>query len=115
MTRTFIQTDEFVKQWTKLGMLDEDLRRLELELLKNPQAGDVVRGTGGLRKIRFSFENKGKRSSSRVCYVDFVVYETIYLITAYSKNEKDNLTEAECNVIKKGIEALKKQLQQGGC
>lgn len=39
MTRTFIQTDEFVKQWEKLGLTDEDLRKLELEILKNPQAG----------------------------------------------------------------------------
>ena len=46
MTRTFIQTNEFIKQWEKLGLTDDDLRRLELEILQNPQVGAVVRGTG---------------------------------------------------------------------
>lgn len=47
-----------------------------------------MQGTGGLRKVRFALENRGKSGSVRVVYVDFVVYETIYLITAYTKNEK---------------------------
>ena len=115
MIRTFIQTDEFVKQWEKLGLTDEDLRKLELEILKNPQAGPVIRGTGGLRKLRFAYENKGKSGSTRICYVDYVIYETVYLITAYAKNEKDNLTESERNEIRKVIMAIGKQLQEGEC
>ena len=115
MTRTFIQTDEFVKQWEKLGLTDEDLRKLELEILKNPQAGPVIRGTGGLRKLRFAYENKGKSGSTRICYVDYVIYETVYLITAYAKSEKDNLTESERNEIRKVIMAIGKQLQEGEC
>ena len=115
MIRTFIKTDEFVKQWEKLGLTDEDLRKLELEILKNPQAGPVIRGTGGLRKLRFAYENKGKSGSTRICYVDYVIYETVYLITAYAKNEKDNLTESERNEIRKVIMAIGKQLQEGEC
>ena len=110
MTRIFIQTDEFVKNWERLGLTDDDMRRLELEILKNPKIGSVIRGTGGLRKLRFSFENKGKSGSTRICYVDFLLLETVYLITIYPKNEKDNLTKAECNNIKKMIEALEKTL-----
>lgn len=110
MTRTFIQTDEFVKNWERLGLTDDDMRRLELEILKNPKVGSVIRGTGGLRKLRFSFENKGKSGSTRICYVDFLFLETVYLITVYPKNEKDNLTKAECNNIKKMIDALEKTL-----
>lgn len=60
MTRTFIQTDEFVRNWEKLGLTDVDMRRLELEILKNPHVGSVVIGTGKLRKMRFAFENEGK-------------------------------------------------------
>lgn len=115
MIRTFIQTDEFVKQWEKLGLTDEDLRKLELEILKNPQAGPVIRGTGGLRKLRFAYENKGKSGSTRICYVDYVIYETVYLITAYVKSEKDNLTESERNEIRKVIMEIGKQLQEGEC
>lgn len=110
MTRIFIQTDEFVKNWERLGLTDDDMRRLELEILKNPKIGSVIRGTGGLRKLRFSFENKGKSGSTRICYVDFLLLETVYLITIYPKNEKDNLTKAECNNIKKMIDALEKTL-----
>lgn len=70
-----------------------------------------MQGTGGLRKIRFAIENRGKSGSIRIVYVDFVVYETIYLISAYPKNEKDNLSKAEQNAIKSLIEKLETQLK----
>ena len=72
----------------------------------NPQKGDLMQGTGGLRKIRVAFEGRGKSGSARVCYVDFAVYERIYLITAYAKDEKDNLSKAERNEVKKLIHIL---------
>ena len=62
--------------------------------------------------MRFAFENRGKSGSVRVCYVDFVVMETVYLITAYQKNEKENLSKEECNDIKKVIDVLEKSLQK---
>lgn len=110
MTRTFIQTKEFSKNWDKLGFKDSDLRRLELELINASSVFPVIKGTGGLRKMRFSQENEGKSGGARVCYVDFVVEETIYLITVYSKGEKDNLSNAERNEIKKVIEVLRASL-----
>ena len=60
----------------------------------------------------FAFEQKGKSGSVRVIYVDFEVYEKIFLITAYPKNEKDNLTVAERNEIKQMIHALEEQLKE---
>lgn len=110
MTRTFIQTSNYERNWAKLGFDDEDLRRLEIEILKDPTAAPVIRGTGKLRKMRFSFKNEGKSGSVRICYVDFVVHETIYLITVYPKKEKDNLSKAERNEIRKMIELLEKSL-----
>lgn len=111
MTRTFVQTKEFSKNWDRLGFDDSDLRRLELELLTGSSAYPVVKGTNGLRKMRFSFENEGKRGGVRVCYVDFVIESVIYLITVYPKNEKDNLTKEERNEIKKMIEAIRLSLR----
>lgn len=70
--------------------------------------------TGGLRKIRFPFENRGKSGSSRVVYVDFAIYEKIYLISAYAKNEKENLSKAERNEIKKLIEMIELTLKLKG-
>ena len=69
-----------------------------------------MRGTGGVRKMRFAFEEKGKSGSVRIIYVDFEVYEKIFLITAYPKSEKDNLTDAERNEIRQMIHALEEQL-----
>ena len=112
MTKTFIQTDEFSRNWEELGFDDEDLRKLELEIMKNPQIGPVVRGTGKLRKMRFSFPNRGKSGSVRVCYVDYVIQEAIYLVTVYSKKEKDNLTHTERNNIKKLIQLLEVSLKE---
>ena len=111
MTRTFIQTTEFSSRWTELGLDDEDLRILEIDIMQNPDKYPVMKGTGGLRKARISLNNnKGKSGGGRICFVDFVFAETVYLITAYGKNEKANLSKAERSEVKKMVEALKKSL-----
>lgn len=111
MTRTFIQTKEFTRNWDQLGFNDDDLRRLELQIMSDPQIGAVMRGTGKLRKMRFALENTGKSGGTRVCYVDFLSLETIYLITIYPKSMKENLTSAERNDIKKMIIKLEESLK----
>lgn len=111
MTRTFIQTKEFTRNWDELGFNDDDLRRLELQIMSDPQIGAVMRGTGKLRKMRFALKNSGKRGGTRVCYVDFLSLETIYLITVYPKSTKENLTGAERNEIKKMIDKLEENLR----
>lgn len=60
--------------------------------------------------MRFAFPGKGKSGSARVLYVDFVLAESIYLIFAYPKSEKDNLTDEERNNIKKMIDRLEETL-----
>lgn len=112
IARTFIQTTEFTKQWKNLGFNDEDLRQLELLILQRPDIGPVMEGTGGLRKMRFAYEGRGKSGSVRVCYVDFICLETGYLITAFPKNEKDNLSKAERNEIKKRLNILLGELKK---
>lgn len=107
MTREFVMLPEFDRRWKEIGFTDDDLKSLQEELTINPEKGDLIRETGGLRKIRVAFEGRGKSGSARVCYVDFAVYERIYLITAYTKNEKDNLTKKERNEIHKLIDFLK--------
>lgn len=111
MTRKFVITSIFENQWKKIGLTDDDLRRLQLEILQNPEQGVIMQGTGGLRKIRFALENRGKSGSARVCYIDFLVYETIFLLTLYTKNEKDNLTQKEKNDFKVMIDSLEKELK----
>lgn len=110
MTRSFIETPTFTSNWNELGLTDEDLRTLQNDLLENPKMGDVIPGTGGIRKIRIPMENKGKgkRGGARVIYIDVEIKEIIYFINVYSKNEKDNLTEDE----KKAFKALVKILKE---
>jgi hypothetical protein len=78
----------------------------------NPEAGDVVSGTGGLRKMRFGrmADQIGKRKGIRVCYVYFKEHWTVLLVAAYDKNEKDNLTATEKKYIRQYIERSKSWL-----
>ena len=103
---------EFDRKWKEIGFTDIELKTLQEELTINPNKGDLMQGTGGLRKIRVAFEGRGKSGSARVCYVDFAVYERIYLITAYTKNEKDNLSKEERNNVKKLVEFLKNTIDR---
>ena len=103
---------EFDRQWQKMGLGDNELLLLQETLLENPKAGKVIKGTKGLRKIRIAFEGQGKSGSGRVTYIDFTVHETIYLITAFSKKEKDNLSQAERNAIAKIIVRLEQGLKE---
>jgi len=112
MTREFVMMPEFDRQWQSMGLADNELRQLQETLLENPKAGKVIRGTKGLRKIRIAFEGQGKSGSGRVAYVDFTVHETIYLITAYPKNEKDNLSKTERNAIAKIIVRLEQGIKE---
>jgi len=106
----FFSTFEFDKQWERMGLNDEERRRLENEIAQNPKTGVVVQGAGGLRKMRFAPEGRGKSGSSRVLYVDFVVVGRVYLITAYLKSEKEDISQAERELYKKIIGQTKKEL-----
>ncbi len=90
----------------------EDLRELEVYLCLHPESGDVIPGTGGLRKLRWNLREKGKRGGVRTFYVDFAYYERIYLISAFSKNVKTDLSEDEKKTIKFLIKALENELKR---
>ena len=109
MTRTFIEVPLFSKRWREIGLGDDELQKLQVMLLKDPESGPVIEGTGGIRKVRFPLYNQGKSRSIRVCYTDFSEYEVIYLITAFKKNEQENLTHEEKNTLKKLVKALKEE------
>lgn len=109
MIRSFIEVPLFSKRWKEIGLGEEELRKLQIMLLKDPESGPVMEGTGGIRKVRYPLENKGKSGSVRVCYTDFAEYEVIYLITAFEKKEQDNLTKEEKNVLKKLVKSLKEE------
>lgn len=95
----------FDRKWEAIGFTIEDTSFLEQEIMKNPHIGDVIEGTGGLRKMRVAID-KGKSGGARVCYIDIAVDEQVYMIACYEKKEKSNLTRAEKNSIKRIINTL---------
>lgn len=60
MIRTFIEVPIFTKRWKEMGLGDDELKALQIMLLKDPEVGVVMEGTGGIRKVRFAVANKGK-------------------------------------------------------
>lgn len=64
LSRIFVELPSFVARWKALGLSDGDLLRLELDLLANPKIGPVLKGTGGVRKVRFAFEIAAKVAPS---------------------------------------------------
>ena len=112
LTRTFVELPLFRSKWKALGLNDNDLRRLQEEILLDPKTGAVMRETGGIRKMRFAFEHRGKSGCVRVIYIDFEVYEKIYLLTAYPKNEKENLSKSERNELRELVKVLENQLKE---
>jgi mRNA-degrading endonuclease RelE of RelBE toxin-antitoxin system len=78
---------------------DEDLRRLQYFLLATPDAGDVIPGGAGLRKLRWSAQGRGKRGGARVIYYRHVPGERIYLIYAYAKSAQENLTREQIRTL----------------
>jgi len=109
MTRTFIEVPIFTRRWKEIGLGDEELQTLQIMLLKDPESDPVMEGTGGIRKVRFPLENRGKSGSVRVCYTDFAEYEVTYLITAFEKKEQENLSNEEKVVLKKLVKSLKEE------
>lgn len=92
------ETSVFTKQCLKL--LDpESYRLLQLRLVSEPSAGDVIKGTGGLRKIRWQGSGRGKRGGVRVVYYWATKAGVIVMLLMYSKKDKDDLTAEQKKVL----------------
>jgi hypothetical protein len=87
------RTRTFLRHIRKLGVTKQELDALETALAADPSAGDVIPGLAGARKIRFAMGGKGKRGGGRAIYVVIVRDETLYLLLAYAKSQKDDLTK----------------------
>ncbi len=80
--------------------MHEDYDEFTEELAKNPEIGDVIPGTSGVRKVRLKSASKGKRGGFRVCYFYLQAKERIYLFYIFGKNEQENITEEEKKVLR---------------
>lgn len=107
---TVAETELFTK------VAHDCMSKTELEAFKffiacNPTAGDIIPGTGGVRKVRWGIGNRGKSGGARVIYYFMTPNYPIYLLTAYSKSKKASLTDSQKQDIKRIATAIKRSAQ----
>jgi len=109
MKALFVEMPAFIRHRSDY-LDDEGLRALQNALLENPEAGDVIEGTGGLRKVRHADprRGKGKRGGLRVIYYWGDSRRQIWLFTLYDKDELDDLSAKEKKALK---DMLKRELE----
>lgn len=107
----FVCLVPFMRKWEKLGLTEDDMIALENMLLDNPDRGDTVAGTGGMKKIRFARKrsDQGKSGSNRAMYLYLEAYGTVFFIVLFDKRDKDDVTQSEVNALAKYAAILKEE------
>lgn len=107
--RTFVETEAFQRK------VDREepgtLLLIQSEILRDPRTGDLIQGTGGLRKARIADpgRGKGKRGGYRVIYLDLPNLERTYLLALYDKGEKDDISADERRGLRGLVQELKRE------
>ncbi len=101
----FIETPTFTRLIASL-LDDEEYSKLQDELVRRPDAGDLIRDGGGIRKLRWKRQGTGKSGGIRVVYYWLVDEDNILMLVAYAKNVKDNLTSQETEILRKLVKEL---------
>ena len=94
----FIETSVFTREIKDL-LPDEEYRMLQTALMFRPDAGDIIRGGGGLRKVRWNLPGMGKRGGLRVIYY-WDPPDTIYMLLPYRKTDQDDLTPEQLKFLR---------------
>ncbi len=97
-----IETTTFTRLIKEL-MTDDEYRGLQEALVNRPEMGDLIRGSGGLRKVRWKLEGRGKSGGVRVIYCWVVADDQIRMVYVYPKGKQENLTQAQLAVLKKVV------------
>jgi len=107
-----VETPEFLSATRKL-MDDEERAALVDFLAYNPTAGNLIQGTGGIRKLRWSLEGRGKRGGARVVYFYHNTDLPVFALTAYAKNVRANLSQSERNDLRRLTKLLVESYGKG--
>lgn len=102
----FVESNAF-SRYLPLYLSDNEYQDLQTFLMQRPDAGNLIQGTGGLRKIRWAAKGRGKRGGVRIIYYWYVAKARIYLLTLYSKNEMTELSTQEKAILADLVEAWK--------
>ena len=103
----FIETPIFTKLVTDL-IPDEEYRKIQLALVLRPEAGKIIPGSGGLRKIRWKSVGGGKRGGLRLIYFWDVPQNRIYMLLIYKKSKQDDLTQNQLKLLRHLVRELLK-------
>ena len=94
-----VETPNFTRQVLAI-LTDEEYRRLQTALVNRPLSGTVIKGSGGLRKIRWAIEGRGKRGGVRVIYYWAAAYRRLLMLLVYSKSERDDLRPEQLKALR---------------
>lgn len=97
-----IETSIFTKLINHL-MAEDDYHEFQIMLIDQPDAGKIISGSGGIRKIRWSGSGRGKRGGTRLIYYWATNLDQIYMLFAYAKNERDDLTKDQLKTLLKMV------------
>lgn len=103
----FVETSEFTRH-LRSHLDDDGYAALQTLLSARPDAGDIIRGAGGIRKIRWRSKGRGKQGGIRIIYYWLGAQDQIYLLTLYRKGVKDDLTRDELGAWRKAVEDMEK-------
>ncbi|MCK4817475.1 type II toxin-antitoxin system RelE/ParE family toxin [bacterium] len=99
----FVETPIFTKEVRSL-LSDDDYRTLQTVLMLRPEQGEIIRGTGGLRKIRWGGKGHGKRGGYRLIYYWDNQTDTFYMLFIYPKNRQEDLTAKQRKLLSKLVQ-----------
>ena len=98
-----IETPIFTKRVEEI-LSEEEYRLFQIKLIDDPEAGNIIKGSGGIRKIRWSGYGRGKRGGSRILYYWYNTQGVLLMLFIFKKNENDDLTKAQLKALKTIVE-----------
>jgi hypothetical protein len=107
----FIEQPVFTRLLVQL-VDDNVYRKFQNELASNPDKGPIVKGSGGLRKVRLALPGRGKSGGARVLYLWFPRHDTIVFYLIYTKGELENIPHAQMKAIKYEVQRIKNSFGQ---
>lgn len=97
-----IETPVFTRKIREF-LPDNEYRKLQWVLVINPEAGSIIPGCSGLRKLRWAFPGSGKRGGLRIIYYWYSREGKIYMLSAYKKSEQEDLTRNQLKILTKYV------------
>ena len=103
-----IETSVFTRLIREL-MDDDNYRELQEALVQQPDAGDLIKGSGGLRKVRWKLEGRGKRGGVRIIYYWMTADDQLWMLYGYAKPSQEDLTKEQLKVLREIVERWKNE------